>query len=68
MVEGSAELTPDARVVSFELHGSEAASADGMDVAAGGVLCVADAAIPSAGTFVEDVHVVAVEMESGGVC
>jgi hypothetical protein len=56
---------PNAWVVCFELESSEAASADGLDVAAGGVLLVADAAVPGAGPFVEDVHVMAVKMEAG---
>lgn len=60
------KLTPDARVIGLELHCSEATSADSLDVAAGGVLGVADAAVPGAGALVEDVHVVAVEMEGVG--
>jgi hypothetical protein len=35
-----------------------------LDVAAGGVLLVADATVPGAGTLVEDVHVMAVKMEA----
>jgi hypothetical protein len=56
---------PDAGVIGFELQSGEAAGADGLDVAAGGVLAVADTAVPGAGAFVEDVHVVAVEVEAG---
>lgn len=58
------KLTPDAGVVGFELHCGEATRTDGLDVAAGGILGVADAAIPGAGALVEDVHVVAVKMEA----
>jgi len=60
------KLTPDTRVVGLELHCGKSASADGLDVAAGRILGVADAAVPGAGAFVEDVHVVAVEMERMG--
>jgi hypothetical protein len=55
---------PNAWVVGFELDGSKAAGADSLNITAGGVLLVADATIPGADAFVEDVHVVAVEMES----
>jgi hypothetical protein len=55
---------PDAWVVGFELDGGEATGADGLDIAASGVLLVADATVPGADAFVEDVHVVAVKMES----
>ena len=65
MVVAGGKLTPDARVVGFELQGGEAAGADGVDVAAGRVLPVADATVPAAGAFVKDIHVVTVEMESG---
>lgn len=56
---------PDAWVVGFELDGSKATGADSLDITASGVLLVADATVPGADAFVEDVHVVAVKMESG---
>lgn len=56
---------PDAGVVGLKLHGGEASGADSLDVAAGGILRVDSAAVPSAGAFVEDVEVVAVKMEAG---
>ena len=56
---------PDTGVVGFELQGGEAAGADCLDVTTGWVLRVDCAAVPSASAFVENVEVVAVEMESG---
>ena len=56
---------PNAWVVSFELQGGEATGTDCLDVAAGRILGVDSAAVPSASALVEDVEVVAVEMEAG---
>jgi hypothetical protein len=63
-------LTPDSRVVGFDLHDHVRRRAvlfgvvQDVDVAAGGVAGVDDAAVPGAVAFLEDVHVVAVVVEA----
>ena len=66
-------LTPDSRVVCLDLHDHVRGRDDlavflgvvqDVDVAAGGVAGVDDAAVPGAVAFLEDVHVVAVVVEA----
>jgi hypothetical protein len=65
-----AKLTPDSRVVRLNLHDHIRRRAvlfsvvQDVDVAAGGVAGVDDAAVPFAVAFLEDVHVVAVVVEA----
>jgi hypothetical protein len=64
------QLTPDSRVVRFNLHDHVRGRAvlfgvvQDVDVAAGGVAGVDDAAVPLAVAFLEDMHVVAVVVEA----
>jgi hypothetical protein len=70
-VGGLMRLTPDSRVVGFDLHDHVRRRAvlfgvvQDVDVAAGRVAGVDDAAVPGAVAFLEDVHVVAVVVEAG---
>lgn len=57
---------PDAGVVELDLHNEVAAGADELGVAALRVLRVDDLAVPGAGAFGEDVHVVAVGVHGMG--
>jgi hypothetical protein len=65
-----AKLTPDSRVVRFDLHDHVRRRAvlfgvvQDVNVAAGGVTGVDDAAVPGAVAFLEDVHVVTVVVEA----
>jgi hypothetical protein len=64
-------LTPDSGVVGLDLHDHVRGRVvwlcvvQDVDVTAGGVAGVDDAAVPGAVAFCEDVHVVAVVVEAG---
>jgi len=56
------KLTPHAGVVKLELDDKEAVGADELGVAARRIVLVDDVAVPLAGTFSQDVHVVTVSV------
>lgn len=57
---------PDTRVVELDLHDEVAAGTDELGIAALRVLWVDDLAVPGAGAFGEDVHVVAMGVHGVG--